>query len=65
MRQIVGRRRTEASCHGHTLVDAAVDRARQAGCTLVELHSDLARARAFYERQGFHVTSNYFVRTLR
>lgn len=51
---------------GSALVDTAVQRARHAGCALVELHSNLERvdARRFYERHGFVVTSNYFVRAL-
>jgi ribosomal protein S18 acetylase RimI-like enzyme len=51
---------------GKALLAAAWDRARAAECILIELHSNMARtrARAFYERQGFTVTSNYFVRVL-
>ena len=51
---------------GAALVAHAVDRARSAGAILVELHSNGARAdaRRFYEREGFAVTSNYFVRHL-
>ena len=51
---------------GAALVDAAVQRATDAECVLVELHSNRERtqARQFYERMGFHVTGNYFVRPL-
>jgi ribosomal protein S18 acetylase RimI-like enzyme len=52
---------------GSALLTEAVGRAREARCILVELHSNQSRseARRFYEREGFTVTSNYFVRTLR
>ena len=52
---------------GSALLDSAVQRARDRGCAFVELHSNLERvdARRFYERHGFVVTSNYFVRDLR
>jgi hypothetical protein len=42
---------------------AAVRRATDAECVLVELHSNRERtqARQFYERTGIHVTGNYFV----
>ena len=51
---------------GAALVEAAVDIARASQCRLIELHSNHRRtqARRFYERQGFEVTSNYFVRQL-
>jgi ribosomal protein S18 acetylase RimI-like enzyme len=51
---------------GAALIDAGVQRAQEANCILVELHSnhERLRARRFYEREGFTVTSNYFVRRL-
>ena len=51
---------------GAALVEAAVESARASQCKLVELHSNEHRtqARRFYERQGFEVTGNYFVRQL-
>jgi PhnO protein len=51
---------------GSALVDLAVQRAQTAHCLLIEVHSnrDRTRARRFYEREGFTVTSNYFVRAL-
>ena len=51
---------------GAKLVASAVERARSVGAILVEVHSNHARsdARRFYEREGFVVTSNYFVRRL-
>jgi GNAT superfamily N-acetyltransferase len=51
---------------GAALVEAAVETARGSQCRLVELHSNHHRtqARRFYEREGFEITSNYFVRQL-
>ncbi len=51
---------------GAALVEAAVECARASQCKLVELHSNQHRtqARRFYEREGFEVTGNYFVRQL-
>ena len=52
---------------GAMLLDAAVTEAREQGCILIELHSNRRRRRArrFYERYGFEVTSTYFVKPLR
>jgi ribosomal protein S18 acetylase RimI-like enzyme len=43
---------------GERLVMDAIDRARAAGCGLVQLTSDVSRvdARRFYERLGFEAT---------
>ena len=43
---------------GHRLVRAAIDRAREAGCKLVQLTSDKSRtsAHAFYTKLGFVAT---------
>jgi ribosomal protein S18 acetylase RimI-like enzyme len=51
---------------GAALLAAAAERAMAAGCRFVELHSSVTRteARRFYEREGFRITSNYFVRPL-
>lgn len=51
---------------GAALLDAVCEIARQAGAQLVDLHSNVSRvdARRFYERYGFVVTSNYFVKEL-
>jgi GNAT superfamily N-acetyltransferase len=52
---------------GALLLDAAVARAAQDGCILVEVHSNRRRRRAhqFYKRHGFEATSAYFVKHLR
>jgi GNAT superfamily N-acetyltransferase len=52
---------------GAMLLDTAVAHARQQRCILVELHSNRRRRRArrFYERYGFEVTSAYFVKPVR
>jgi len=51
---------------GAELVREAITRARAARAILIELHSNGSRkeARRFYEREGFEVTSNYFVQRL-
>lgn len=51
---------------GEQLVRVALEAAARCDAQAVELVSDLRRveARRFYERLGFEVTSNYFVRAL-
>ena len=51
---------------GAALVEAVCADAGRAGARMVELHSHQSRldARRFYERHGFEVTSNYFVKQL-
>lgn len=51
---------------GAALVNAVCERARGLGVGMVDLHSHISRtgARRFYERQGFEVTGNHFVRHL-
>jgi GNAT superfamily N-acetyltransferase len=51
---------------GAALLAAVCDNARLAGARVVDLHSNRSRldARRFYERHGFEVTSNYFVKEL-
>jgi GNAT superfamily N-acetyltransferase len=51
---------------GAALVGAVCDNAKRAGARMVDLHSHQSRvdARRFYERHGFEVTSNYFIRQL-
>jgi ribosomal protein S18 acetylase RimI-like enzyme len=51
---------------GAALVAEVVEAARAHGAVMVDLHSNVARteARAFYERLGFTVTSNFFVKRL-
>lgn len=51
---------------GERLVQTAFDAASRAGAHAVELVSHLRRtdARRFYERVGFEVAANYFVREL-
>jgi len=51
---------------GEALVNAACEMARAGGVQVVDLHSHVSRedARRFYERIGFAVTSNYFVKNL-
>jgi GNAT superfamily N-acetyltransferase len=51
---------------GGALLDAVMDHARAAGSVHLDLHSNTRRAgaRRFYERAGFIVTSNHFVREL-
>ncbi len=51
---------------GAALVAEVVGAARARGAVMVDLHSNLARAEArrFYERLGFTVTSNFFVKRL-
>jgi ribosomal protein S18 acetylase RimI-like enzyme len=51
---------------GETLVREAMRRARDAGCTLMQLTSDASRtdARRFYERLGFVASHVGFKRTL-
>jgi len=51
---------------GAALVAEAVEAARAHGAVMVDLHSNVARvqSRAFYERLGFTVTSNFFVKRL-
>lgn len=54
--------RVSASCRGmgigEALMREAIDRSRRAGCTLVQLTTDVSRAdaRRFYERLGFEAT---------
>jgi len=50
---------------GEQLVGAAFEAAARSGAQAVELVSHMRRvdARRFYERLGFDLTSNYFVRT--
>lgn len=52
---------------GEALVDAVLDRAREVGSTLADVHSHLDRTDAtrFYERMGFELVSNYFLMGLR
>ncbi len=49
---------------GAGLLEMLIEVARSAGAELVDLHSNCSRteARRFYERHGFELTSNYFVR---
>jgi ribosomal protein S18 acetylase RimI-like enzyme len=51
---------------GETLVEAAVDRARELGCRVVQLTTDRSRvdAHRFYERLGFESTHIGMKRTL-
>lgn len=51
---------------GAVLLETLVQVARASGAELVDLHSNRSRtdARRFYERHGFELTSNYFVRRL-
>ena len=51
---------------GRVMLDAGLRRAHEAGAAQIELHSNLRRADAhrFYEREGFEMTSKYFVRPL-
>ena len=51
---------------GETLVEAAVDRARERGCRVVQLTTDRSRvdAHRFYERLGFEFTHIGMKRTL-
>jgi PhnO protein len=51
---------------GRVMLDAGLRRAHEAGAARIELHSNLRRADAhrFYEREGFEMTSKYFVRPL-
>ncbi|HEX4864283.1 MAG TPA: GNAT family N-acetyltransferase [Acidimicrobiales bacterium] len=51
---------------GAALVVAVCDEAKRTGARMVELHSHQSRveARRFYERHGFEVTSNYFIKQL-
>jgi PhnO protein len=49
---------------GTRLLATVAEHARRAGAQMIDLHSASRRidARRFYEREGFVVTSNYFVR---
>jgi GNAT superfamily N-acetyltransferase len=51
---------------GRFLVSALVERARDAGCVVLDLDSGLQRADAhrFYEREGFIKTSFHFARLI-
>ncbi|MEZ5289997.1 MAG: GNAT family N-acetyltransferase [Vicinamibacterales bacterium] len=51
---------------GERLIEAALDRARAAGCQLAQLTSDVSRvdAQRFYERLGFRPTHVGFKRPL-
>lgn len=51
---------------GAELVAAVCDEAKRVGARMVDLHSHHTRvdARRFYERHGFEVTSNYFIKQL-
>lgn len=51
---------------GAALLEAICEQARSAGAAFVDLHSHQSRteARRFYERHGFVVTSNYFLKEL-
>jgi predicted N-acetyltransferase YhbS len=50
---------------GERLIGVAVEAAKRSNAQAIELVSDLRRvdARRFYERLGFEVTANYFVRS--
>lgn len=51
---------------GADLLAAVCDEAKLVGARMVDLHSHHTRvdARRFYERHGFEVTSNYFIKQL-
>jgi len=51
---------------GERLMEAAMDRARQRGCSLIQLTTDLRRvdAHRFYQRLGFEATHAGMKRTL-
>lgn len=52
---------------GRALLDHLEGRAREAGCTVVDLDSGVQRHRAhrFYLREGFDITSHHFSRDVR
>ena len=49
--------------HGHALMTHLKDRAREAGCTMLDLDSGVQRfdAHRFYLREGMHIGSHHFV----
>jgi GNAT superfamily N-acetyltransferase len=51
---------------GQRLIEAAIDRARQRGCAIMQLTTDLRRtdARRFYERLGFETTHGGMKRSI-
>jgi GNAT superfamily N-acetyltransferase len=51
---------------GQRLIEAATDRARQRGCAIMQLTTDLRRtdARRFYERLGFETTHGGMKRSI-
>ena len=51
---------------GKALLDELVARAREAGCTLIDLDSGVQRgdAHRFYFREGMHISSYHFTRVL-
>jgi GNAT superfamily N-acetyltransferase len=51
---------------GRALVDGLVERARSAGCHVLDLDSNVQRvdAHRFYEREGLDITAYHFTRSL-
>ena len=51
---------------GHALLSELAERAKAAGCTMLDLDSGVQRhdAHRFYFREGMHIASHHFVRKL-